>query len=207
MTAPRRTAGSHLVAELVARIGAAEFGRRVQTSEGMARHIATARKTPGKDLQQRIADKFKITVDAWSIPMTEDKASPPRKSKAAPKARAKPAPAPPETRTAPSVPARSSKRVSGIENLRSVIEKFDEWIDAADEDSDVSMTARAALANGKANAADKLAKLQGEQEITMSQIVRSKAWQEMLKALEPVFAKHIEAANDFAAALEALEAQ
>ncbi len=191
------TEGGRLVADLVARVGAAEFGRRVRTSEGMARHLATGRKTPGDALKERIADRFGVAPSAWDEPAKADPA--PRK-KREPLA-SKPLPA-----AKPKVDAPAPKLfASAVEELRSTIARVDEALELVESDVLAAPSQRAQLLRVKVDACDKLAKLQGEGELTMAMLVRSRLWREILGRLEPVFEKHPDAAADVAEVLEELE--
>lgn len=201
MSAPTLTEGRRRVAELVKRVGAAEFGRRVRSSEAMIRHIATGRKTPGAALKTRIAEVFGVAVESWSRP-------------ARPKTKKKPIPPAPSTEPSPTRTAR--QRVSGIDQLCGVLDRYDDLIREADRpnggtDDDehvvgTSIGAWVQLLRGKAEVAHMLAKLLGEGELTVATIVRSRAWAEILKALEPVLADAPDVAAKMADVLAGLGA-
>lgn len=180
------TEGGRRVAEIVAKVGAAEFGRRVRTTEGMARHLATGRKTPGGALKERIRDVWGVAVETWD---QQAEAAPPKK---------------PASGGAPR-PSTTSSRLSGVEELRATIALYDDRIAEAQADEFTTASSWVALLRGKADACDKLAKLQGEGELTTAMVVRSRAWRELLARLEPILARHPDVARQMAEALEAVD--
>lgn len=93
----------------------------------------------------------------------------------------------------------------GIRELRAAILAFDVQLKAAEASEEISPTAWASLLRGKADAAAKLAKLQGEGELTMATLVRSRIWSEVLSTMRPVLSRYPECAAELAEAFEALE--
>jgi hypothetical protein len=173
------TEGARRVAELVAKIGAAEFGRRVKVSEGMARHLATGRKTAGVALRDRIATVVGIPAEAWDEPAKVVEAKPSPKPKA-------PATEPDEDTTIGRY-------------LRTVAD-----IDATLAD-DIPASAKASLYRARLDALHRISVLRGEHELTMAQLVRSRIWRDIQARLETALASYPEAATAIADALEDLD--
>jgi hypothetical protein len=166
--------------------GAAELAQRCRVSESTIRHALTGFRPLSS--RTRAAIELVMGVDLETgIPTRHGQRKPPR------------APAP-----APSRP-RASGKVSGVEELRATLALYDQRISDARVDG-ASPSVWAHLLQGRATTCDKLARLQGEGELTMAMIVRSKVWLDIRAALRPVFEKYPEAATEIAEALEALEA-
>lgn len=182
--------GGRLVAELVGRVGAAEFGRRVRTSEAMVRHLATGRKAPGADLRERIRQAYGVPLEAWSMAPKEPKEPKGSASRTT------------ETRTGAVADSRGS---SGLQQLRDTIGALDRQLALVEADPLVPARDRTAVLRAKADAADRLARLQGEGELTMAAIVRSRVWRELLALLGPVLDRHPDAAAEIADVLERIE--
>jgi len=177
------TEGGRLVAEAVRRLGAAEVARRARTSEAMARHMATGLKTPGVDLKHRLADAFGVPVEAWSMPAKDEPSSPPRKPRA------------------PGV--RRASRGAALPELWATVEQIDVALDALDVDAPA--THRAALLRTRSDTLDKIAKLQGEGELTEAQVLRSRPWRTLMARIAPILERHPEVAAEMASALEEVE--
>lgn len=105
-------------------------------------------------------------------------------------------------------PGRPKKRVDGaaVAELRTSIASLNERIRTAEADPESSDAHLAALYNAKTSAVAKLAKLTGEDEVTMQMIVRSSAWRQCMTDLENALVKHPEAAAAVVKVFEALEA-
>lgn len=182
MTAIVLTHGATQVAALVKKIGAAELGRRVETSEGMIRHVATGRKNPGLDLKARF-EKLGIERGAWTTP-------------AAPGVTEKASPA--VEKVAGRVERERRASGSAIERLERSVLEYGDIIDAAIRDDAPLNQVVGAMAKRDAVLVD-LAKLYGEGELTPAAIHRSRAWNDaILPRLLAVLKKHPEAARDFA---------
>jgi hypothetical protein len=154
----------------------------------MVRHLVKGRRTPSKTLRETFAT-LGIPDEAWGDPAEEPmpkKPSPPR--------------APP-----PSVRPRTTRRA--VDDLRATVVALDEHLGALRNDPLTSPGAVTQALRAKADACDKLAKLQGEGELTMAMIVRSRVWRELIEAFRPVMAKHPTAAAEFAEVLERLEGE
>jgi hypothetical protein len=179
------TEGGRLVGTHVARLGAAEVARRVKTSEAMARHLATGRKTPGSDLKQRLADTFGISLESWA-------------QAAAPE----PPPAP-KRPTADKPASAATKKGSALELLWGTVTMVDEALDGLDVEAPA--THRASLLQRRIDALDKIAKLQGEGELTPAMVLRSRAWRELMARIEPILTEYPDVATKIAEAIEAVE--
>lgn len=187
------TEGGRLVAELVARVGATEFARRVNATEGTARHLAAGRRLPAPDLRERIHVAWAVAIEAWERPAEAPKPTP--------------APAPTPVDSRPSDDPTAQAVVSGLGRLRDTLRLFDSSIRAAQHDESGAPFGAywVSLLRGRASVAEKLARLQGEGELTMASIVRSRAWREVLGLLRPILEKHPEVATEIASVLEALD--
>lgn len=177
------TEGRRRLADVVKRHGVRETGRRANVSESMVAHIVAGRRVPGERVQNRLETAFGIALASWAQ---------------------LPAKASPASREEPAKPARKRRSMRGIRELRDAIAAFDVRLEAAKKTS-ISPTAWASLLRGKADAAARLAKLQGEGELTMATLVRSRIWSEVLATMRPVLARHPECAAELAEAFEALE--
>lgn len=199
------TEGGRIVAELVGRVGATEFGRRVKTTEGTARHLAAGRRLPAPDLRKRIHAAWGVALESWARPAEPTKPTS--------------APAATDGRMSLSSTvdeATANAVVSGLSQLRATLGLFDASIrEAQAQDAKARETENGAYATsgsywvsllrGRAAAAEKLARLQGEGELTMAMIVRSRAWREVLSLLRPILERHPEVATEIADVLEALD--
>ena len=179
------TEGRRRLADVVKQHGAREAARLAGVSESMVKHIAAGRRSPGESVQNRLRTAFQIPAASWCLPPVKASTS---------------------ANVAPAKTARKRAHQSmrGIRELRDAIAAFDVQLEAAKKTS-ISPTAWASLLRGKADAAAKLAKLQGEGELTMATLVRSRIWSEVLATMRPVLARHPECAAELAEAFEALE--
>lgn len=179
------THGATLIAGIAKRLGAAELARRIATSEGMIRHLATGRRTPGDALKEKLV-AFGIDQSAWTVP-------------AAPGVEAKMTPA--TTIAANRVERESERKKSNtaIARLEARVAQYDDVIDAAlASDPPASLIhVTSAMAKRDGVLVD-LAKLYGEGELTAAAIHRSRVWnEEILPKLLTILKKHPEAARDF----------
>lgn len=184
MTSPRTivlTHGATQVAALAKKIGAAELGRRVETSEGMIRHLATGRKNPGADLKVRF-EKLGIERGAWTMP-------------AAPNVTEKTTPT--VEKVAARVERERQASESAIQRLERSVVEYGDLIDSAIKDEASLAHIVGAMAKRDSVLVD-LAKLYGEGELTEAAIHRSRVWNnEILPRILAVLKKHPEAARDF----------
>ena|GEM_PF-2035054 len=167
------------LSHLIKKYGATAIGQRVGLSRTMISQVANEKRNASGDLRSQLT-RYGIALSDWS---TEETAvvRPPKNENT----------------------SISVAKLRGIDGLREAIAKYNERIGAMTDDD--SATAWASVLRGKADASDRLAKLQGEGEITVPQIIRSKAWQEILKAIYPALEKHPVAARDIQGALATLE--
>lgn len=175
--------GRRLLSDVVRRLGARETGRRSGVAESTISHAVAGRKKPGARVLGRLQKAFGISVASWGVSA---------------------APTPPRAAQAPQT-IRKRRSMRGIRELRAAILAFDVQLKAAEASEEISPTAWASLLRGKADAAAKLAKLQGEGELTMATLVRSRIWSEVLSTMRPVLSRYPECAAELAEAFEALE--
>jgi hypothetical protein len=149
----------------------------------MVRHLVKGRRTPSKALREAFAT-LGIPDEAWGDPAEEPK---PKKRSPSPPVR----------------PRTNTRRA--VDDLRATVVALEEHLGALRNDPLTSPGAVTQALRAKADACDKLAKLQGEGELTMAMIVRSRVWRELVEAFRPVMAKHPAAAAEFAEVLERLE--
>lgn len=171
--------GQRLVAVRVAELGAAEVARRAKTSESMARHLAVGRKTPSPAMKDRLATALDVPLEAWDRP--------------ARKAKKKAAKAKKRKR------ARSS---AALTELWATVDRLDDAISVVDLGSLLG----ASLLGKRTTALDKIARLQGEGELSFAALTKSRVWNDLLAKLRPILERHPECASEIAALLEALEA-
>lgn len=176
------THGSTQVAALAKKIGAAELGRRVETSEGMIRHLATGRKNPGPGLKARF-ESLGIDRGAWTMP-------------AAPGVTEKATLA--TEKVAARVEREQQASETAIQRLERSVLAYGDIIDFAIRDEAPFNHITGAMAKRDGVLVD-LAKLYGEGELTAAAIHRSRVWtDEILPRILRVLKKHPEAARDFA---------
>lgn len=194
--------GSMLVAERGAQVGLSTLARELGCSMAMAQHVAKGIRRPGDDLMAKF--------ESLGIPPAAFDAAPSERSKwaVAPNGRADLGLDPTsESGDETALVVRQGPTVvAGLVVLRETIETYRRRLEAAEKDKLTKPTTFVALLRGQADAAAQLAKLQGEHEITTAQIVRSKAWGDILRALGPVLDEHPDVAAKIQQALEALEA-
>jgi hypothetical protein len=65
------TQGTHAMAALVARFGAAHISRKIGSSDTSVRYYATGQRTPSAAQQFKIQDIDQIAVTAWAVPSEE----------------------------------------------------------------------------------------------------------------------------------------
>lgn len=179
--------GATQFAALSKKIGAAELGRRLDISEGMVRHLATARKTPSAAMKDRIESTFGIERASWMVP-------------AAPGVEEKVTPA--VTRSTARVERERQAGQSAIARLEASVEEYNRVIDDARLDDPPPTLAQIAGAMAKRDAVlVDLAKLYGEGDLTAAAIHRSRVWNdEIWPKILAILQKHPEAARDFAEA-------
>jgi len=72
-------------------------------------------------------------------------------------------------------------------------------------DVDAPATHRAALLRTRSDTLDKIAKLQGEGDLTEAQVLRSRPWRTLMARIAPILERHPEVAAEMASALEEVE--
>lgn len=108
---------------------------------------------------------------------------------------------PPKRAPKRKLPKSAARTQTTIEALVATVASIDETLT-----EDPPATAKASLYRARIDALDRIAKLRGEHEITQAALLRSKAWREVLAAIEPILAEYPDVAEQIANALEGLEA-
>ncbi|MBX3228252.1 MAG: hypothetical protein KIT84_26495 [Labilithrix sp.] len=184
------TEGARIVAALASQWGGAELARRVETSASMIGHISAGRKLPGYDLRERLAT-WGVRLESWNEAAASHRLDTRELlgEVCVPFAGAGEAPPGP---------------VRGRDALLSVLADFDERIGKA-KMVGAPEGIVVALLNGKASAAEKLAMIQCEGEMTFPQLARTEAWGAFMRVLFDVADRHPAAARDLEHALYDLE--
>lgn len=183
---PVRSEGARQLGDVVGLGGNCEAARRLRTSEGMVRHLVTGRRTPSPELRKRIAEAFGVDVATWERP-----------AKRVPKPKAAPA---------LSLPPRASGARSGLVGLRETVEALSRLSDNAKAEG-WPPRLQIRVLGSLTEAAYQLAKLQGEDEITVAMVLRSRHWRDVMGVLGPMREAHPEAARALDEALDALVAR
>ncbi len=211
-TAP--TAAAVKLAELCERGTIAAVAAKIRATEGAVRHYIAGRRSPTPAVQRRIFAAYGIALAEWARPTKQPKVAARKGQRwngtgapmdaAAREARgvAVAAPGASEGQQARPATATRSLALHGLSNrerLAAIVERLEEEI--ARCDAGVPRNHVAALYGQLQAAVHKLVRLDGDGELTVSAILRSRAWAQIDHVLVEVLRKHAGAAEDLARAL------
>jgi hypothetical protein len=164
---------------------------KLSVTEGSVRHFIAGRRLPTPKVRKKISATYGIDQRSWRWAAT-----PPEPRAKTSRGGATPAAAPPVS-TAPPARPRSTAGLSSRDQLDDVIRRLEEDLAACGDD--VPKNHKASLYGQLTNALAKRSKLDGEGDLTVAAIVKSRAWTETIApALLSAFREYPKAAEALA---------
>lgn len=216
---PARSEGARELAAIAKRGTVAAIAAKLGVDEAAVRNWIAGRRTPNGASRGRIAESYGIAVDAWSAPpRSTSHRPPPRPAQGASSVPGTGVQASEDQRRASGpVPAADGRGVleqgpgpstslaaPGMTHrarLAVIVERLEAEI--ARGGADVPANHKAALYGQLQNAVGRVGRFDGDEQITVSAILRSRAWREIEAVLEQALRKHPDAAQAIAEALGA----
>lgn len=185
------TEGARQLRAICERGTVAAVAAKIRVTEGAIRHYASGRRSPGEVVILRLAHAYSsMAPELWTTRAGKAGASAPAEVTSA----ASPATSPPSL-------ARAG--LTNRERLAAIVEQLEAQI--AKCGADVPRNHLASLYGQLQAAVHKLSKLDGDGELTLGAILRSRAWGEIDAMLSDVLRKYPGAAEDLVAMLDPMK--
>jgi transcriptional regulator with XRE-family HTH domain len=202
--APVTDAGKLSVAALALAVigkkqGFARVAQRIRVSEAAARHYARGRRTPKDAVQARIAKAYAVAPGDWTTYSAPETAEPGPGPDGAAIVRPMETGANGAAETSP--PDAHDDRPL-LERYQELARTLEATMRAAKADVDTPSRDVAQIGQALNRTYRGIAELTGEGEISMTAIVRSRAWRSLLERIAPVLERAPDVAKAIAEALE-----
>lgn len=187
--------GVRLIRAIVNARGLGDVAKKIKCSEAGIRNWLALRRRPDSDARMAMFEAYDIPIAAWSAPVSKPAPPPKKHLPSAPPSQAPPEP-PPSSEPELPIDASSSKDL-----VRRQLAKIRGRIEKAESDG-VGLRELSALENSYTNAVRLYSRLCGELEITEATILRSSAWQKLLRLVREALERFPDAAKAIAEKIE-----